>query len=145
MRQHRDDCRLWVSVHPAPRPCSRFPRKLRVNLSRHLQASLRVGLVNHLGHDLCQVLLGNSASLWLLENFVSLAIYHMDHATRPGPPKRGMSKQERLKLMFSQELEVWVATWYATKKSIPTDADVEGFAAQVNERRRKVGTTHPRV
>mmetsp|Transcript_18260 Transcript_18260/g.28354 ORF Transcript_18260/g.28354 Transcript_18260/m.28354 type:complete len:98 (-) Transcript_18260:2660-2953(-) len=64
VRQHRDDCRLW--------------------------ASLRVGLVNHLGHDICQ------------------------------------------------ELEVWVATWYATKKNVPTDADVEGFANQVCEKRKKL-------
>lgn len=63
VRQHRDECRLWNS--------------------------LRVGLVNHLGHDICQ------------------------------------------------QLEIWVATFYATKESIPRDSDVEAFADQMIERRKK--------
>uniref|UniRef100_A0A6U4JKY3 Uncharacterized protein n=1 Tax=Hemiselmis andersenii TaxID=464988 RepID=A0A6U4JKY3_HEMAN len=63
VRQHRDEMRLW--------------------------ASLRVGLVNHLGHE------------------------------------------------FSQDLEVWVATFYANKKKIPLDSDVEEFAKELMERKRK--------
>lgn len=55
----------------------------------HLQASLRVGLVNHLGHE------------------------------------------------FSQDLEIWVATFYALKKRIPLDSDVEEFSKELMERRKK--------
>mmetsp|Transcript_99946 Transcript_99946/g.145989 ORF Transcript_99946/g.145989 Transcript_99946/m.145989 type:complete len:97 (-) Transcript_99946:17-307(-) len=64
VRQHRDECRLW--------------------------ASLRVGLVNHLGHEICQ------------------------------------------------ELEIWTATFYATRNAIPMDSDVEKFAVQILEKRAKI-------
>jgi hypothetical protein len=62
VRQHRDECRRW--------------------------ASLRVGLVNHLGHNYCQ------------------------------------------------QLETWVANFYATKQRIPLDSDVEEFADQLIEKVR---------
>lgn len=48
-----------------------------------------MGLVNHLGHEICQ------------------------------------------------ELEIWTATFYATKQSIPMDSDVEKFAMQLLEKRAK--------
>jgi hypothetical protein len=48
-----------------------------------------VGLVNHLGHEICQ------------------------------------------------ELEIWTATFYATKNSIPMDSDVEKFAMSMMEKRKK--------
>ena len=54
--------------------------------------SYRVGLVNHLGHEICQ------------------------------------------------ELEVWTATFYATKNAIPADSDVERFAGALIEKRAKMAS-----
>jgi hypothetical protein len=36
-----------------------------------------------------------------------------------------------------QELEIWTATFYATKQSIPMDSDVEKFAMALLEKRAK--------
>mmetsp|Transcript_45348 Transcript_45348/g.110417 ORF Transcript_45348/g.110417 Transcript_45348/m.110417 type:complete len:103 (-) Transcript_45348:206-514(-) len=38
---------------------------------------------------------------------------------------------------FSQDLEVWVATFYANKKRIPLDSDVEEFASFLIEKKQK--------
>ena len=55
----------------------------------HTHMHGRVGLVNHLGHEICQ------------------------------------------------DLEIWTATFYATKNSIPMDSDAEKFAMSILEKRKK--------
>ena len=82
---------VCLFLSPSLLPCTNTITHAQTHTHTYTHTHMhgRVGLVNHLGHEICQ------------------------------------------------ELEIWTATFYATKNSIPMDSDVEKFAMSILEKRKK--------